>query len=382
MGTLMKTAAWAALLMGVVAAGSREAAAACHGKSYGYRPIAYSQPIYVQPRYVQPTGVRTVIAQSAPTAPVAVRPAPRAPMRAAELQLMGVRFVDPGIPQRNLGPRYRIVLRNNAPAIRRPFDLILAAGIDGQMQPELPRVSEHVAAMTPGQVLAIDIRLPIESLAMAYPGEDKPAPFSTLFVMVAGQQDLLGNVKLSQLAVLPRIGLPMVDLTLIKPDNTTVPSGATVTLGGEGFGLAPGKVILALPGLELVTEIVNWGPLGVQVKLPRLALAAPTQGKLVVIRGDGANGSPLPIQMVPSVPAAPAAVALPAGGPPTLTPQGEEGLEGPGIENAGELEAQQPSARPLQGPVQLGPLGAPQPSGQAGPSGEEFSFPLGATQAP
>jgi hypothetical protein len=197
--------------------------------------------------------------------------------------------------------------------MRGPFDLVLAAGIDGKFQPILPQTSERVAALTPGQTLTFDLRLPVESLSMAYPGQSEPAPFSTLFVLVSDSQDLLGNTRIEQLAALPRTRVPMVDLALVNPADSIVPSGATLTLAGEGFGFEAGNVVLSLPGLDLQTQVIGWGPGSVQVKLPQLPLAAGTLGKLVVTRGDG-QSAPLPIKLIPAGSAPDRATASLAGG--------------------------------------------------------------------
>ena len=232
------------------------------------------------------------------------------------MQLIDLRFVDPGNPIEKVGPRFRIFFRNSSPAISLPFDMVLAGGIDRQLKAGLPQAVERVSALQPGQTIGVDVRLPIEAMAMAYPGEDRPAPFSMLFVLIAGQQDLLGGARMKTLAVVPRIGIQSVELAIIKPANPVAPAGATITLRGEGFGLQTGQVGLILPGLKLVAQVVNWGPLGIQVKLPELALAAPTAGKLLVLRTDGAKAV-LELQIVPpqAVAAPVQGVAIPAQGP-------------------------------------------------------------------
>ena len=303
MATQLKSVVTLALVLAVVAVARQAQAGGCyHGHCYTPRPV------YVQPYCVKPVYPRPVVVARPVVRPV-VKPV------VAGLSLVDVRFVDPGSPAQQLGPRFRIVLRNNGPlAIRRPIDLVLAAGIDRRLIANLPQSSERISLLAPGQVLPIDIRLPIESMAMAHPGEAKPAPFSMLFVMLAGQRDLQGAPALKQLAVLPRINILPVDLDLLTPANSAAPLGSTITLRGEGFGIIPGRVILSLPGLELNTKVVNWSPLGVQVELPKLALATPALAKLIVIRNDDMQRV-LPIKATPPVfvvPAAPAAVAAPA----------------------------------------------------------------------
>ena len=76
-------------------------------------------------------------------------------------------------------------------------------------------------------------------------------------------------------------------------------AGAEVTLAGEGFGPAPGQVLLNLVGLELEGEILGWYDLGVRLRLPDLPLAGPTEAELIVIRSDGTAANPLNITITP-----------------------------------------------------------------------------------
>ena len=98
----------------------------------------------------------------------------------------------------------------------------------------------------------------------------------------------------------------------VAPAIVSVPTGATLSLAGDSFGLEPGRVILALPGLQFQTQVTAWGVGGIQVRLPQLPLATPTQAKLIVIRSDGQQ-MPLTINVVPtgivqeSAPSTPAA---------------------------------------------------------------------------
>lgn len=215
------------------------------------------------------------------------------------IQLFDVRLVDAGFPEKQLGPRFRVFFRNLGPAVTAPFDVILAAGINDQFVAELPQLRQRVSPMAPGQSLSIDLRLPLEVLSLPHPEQPQPVPFTTLFVLVAEQQDLLGNAKLKQLVALPRANILPVDLDILPPADNSVASGAIISLAGEGFGLQPGQVRMRIGGLELLGAIVAWGPLGIQVKLPELALAAPALGELLVIRHDGQQAPILPIRVMP-----------------------------------------------------------------------------------
>ena len=56
-----------------------------------------------------------------------------------DLQLLAVRFVDPGHPEEKLGPRYRVWFRNNSDRrSTQPFNVMLFAGNDDQLTADLP----------------------------------------------------------------------------------------------------------------------------------------------------------------------------------------------------------------------------------------------------
>jgi hypothetical protein len=46
-------------------------------------------------------------------------------------------------------------------------------------------------------------------------------------------------------------------------------------------------------------EILGWYDLGVRWTLPKIAVAAPTDAEIVLIRGDGAATNPLKITLNP-----------------------------------------------------------------------------------
>ncbi len=68
-----------------------------------------------------------------------------------DLQLLAVRFVDPGHPEEKLGPRYRVWFRNNGDQpIEKPFNVMLFAGNDDKLTADLPRSGVRVKAIDPG----------------------------------------------------------------------------------------------------------------------------------------------------------------------------------------------------------------------------------------
>ena len=57
--------------------------------------------------------------------------------------------------------------------------------------------------------------------------------------------------------------------------------------------------IAAWGGQELDAEILGWYDLGVRLALPRVAVPAPTEADVIVIRGDGETANPLKVTLAP-----------------------------------------------------------------------------------
>jgi hypothetical protein len=332
-----------------------------HHYNYSYCRPVYRTPIIIHKPIVHVVQPRPVLVVAPPRVVV---PVPVQPVVVPQpLQMLAVRFVDPGFAAKGVGPRYRVTIKNIGPVpIQRVFDIVLAAGVDPQFSPELPSAAEQVVAMGPGEIISLDIRLPVECLAMKFPGEDRPAPFSHLFVMLAEQQDLLGNVSIEKLALVPRIGLPMVDLAIAQPASNVAPVGAKVQLSGEGFGLAPGRIILEMPGVKLNARVLDWNALGAVLELPQLNLAAPAAARLVVIRTDGQTAPAIPVKLVPVAPAQPVIEVPVSPGPgPAVAPAAFRVVQ----PQAAPVQQVAPQQRQQQSFGVLAPQG--QPQGQFAP---------------
>lgn len=228
-----------------------------------------------------------------------------------DLQLLAVRFVDPGHPEEQLGPRYRVWLRNNSNRpVTQPFNVTLVASNEAKPRPGSPQAGVRVISIEAGDTQSVDIRLPFEASQLGRDAAGQAIPFSTLHVLVDANREVpevnRGNngVSLARAEVLP------VDPAAFEVDPTDVQGGAEVALAGEGFGPEPGRLIVQISGQEVEMEILGWYDLGVRARLPRLGTVAPTQADLIVIRGDGAAANPLQITVTPGV--APPAAAPPS----------------------------------------------------------------------
>jgi hypothetical protein len=220
-----------------------------------------------------------------------------------DLQLLAMRFVDPGHPEEKLGPRYRVWFRNNSELpINRPFDVLLFAADGDRLTADSPQAGVRVTGIGAGATQSVDIRLPAEVYQMGRNEKGGPAPFGVLHVLVDANREVPevyeanNGARIAQADVLP------VDPAAFELKPRQAAAGGELLVAGEGFGPEPGRVLIRLGGLEMDAGIVGWYDLGVRLVLPLLPLASPTEAELIVIRGDGAAANPLELTITPPPP--------------------------------------------------------------------------------
>lgn len=217
-----------------------------------------------------------------------------------DLQVLAVRFVDPGHPEESIGPRFRMWLRNNSPVdLATPFNVMLLASADTHADASLPQSGSTVDRIGAGETLAVDIRLPFEANRVAKDDVGRSVPFNFLHALVDSHRELEEVNEANNGVVLARGDILPVDPAAFSTDVTAAAPGAVVTLAGEGLGPEPGQVIVTFNGLEQDAEIHGWYDLGIQFRLPNVPLASPVDAEIVVIRGDGAVSNPVTVQITP-----------------------------------------------------------------------------------
>jgi hypothetical protein len=215
-----------------------------------------------------------------------------------DLQLLAVRFVDPGQPELREGPRYRVWARNNsARTLIGDFNVLLMAANSREPVAGLPQAGVRVDSIEPGEIKAFDIRLPFEATTMDRDAGGRLIPFSQLHVIVDSHREVPEVFEQNNGAVIARCDILPVDPVLFGTDSATALPGTEINIAGEGFGPEPGQVLVHVGGIELQAEIEGWYDLGARVRLPSLALAGPTDAELILIRGDTAASNPLTIQL-------------------------------------------------------------------------------------
>jgi hypothetical protein len=216
------------------------------------------------------------------------------------LQLLAVRFVDPGHPEEKLGPRFRVWYRNNSPQpIMRPFNVTLLAGLDRNLVAGLPQAGVRVISINGGDTQSVDVRMPWEVVAMGRDYNGNPVPFSTLHVLVDANREIPQSNRSTNGTVLPVAEVLPVDPASFELEPLAARSGSEVLLAGEGFGPEAGQALVHVAGQEVQGEILGWYDLGVRMRVPNMIVAAPVPADVVVVRGDGAAANPLRLTLVP-----------------------------------------------------------------------------------
>ena len=108
-----------------------------------------------------------------------------------DLQLVAVRFVDPGHPEQRTGPRYRVWFRNNgSQPVVQPFSVMLLASNDARLVPGLPQAGVRVTAIEAGDTQSVESGFPPKFTRWgAMPGQIRPRlPCCTSWLTRAGRR--------------------------------------------------------------------------------------------------------------------------------------------------------------------------------------------------
>lgn len=218
----------------------------------------------------------------------------------ADLQLLATRFVDPGHPEQELGPRFRVWFRNNSPnPIQQPFNVMLIAAPDANALPGLPEAGIQVPGLAPGEMQSVDIRLPFAANFLNRDFEGRSIPFSHLHVLVDSHNQIPEVFEANNGATLLRGDILPVDPVVFAAEPARVETHGLIHLAGEGLGPEPGKALVVIDEQEFEAEILGWFDLGVQIRIPNFDLTESTAADLVIVRGDGAASPPVSIEIDP-----------------------------------------------------------------------------------
>jgi len=271
-------------------------------------PIYDPRPVFCRPILYDPCPPVTVfsVATWSPLPIVASGtwvdvPMPDAIPADYDLQLLAVRFVDPGHPEQQLGPRYRVWFRNTSRQdIVTPFNITILASTDDTLGEASPQTGVRVESIEAGQIQSVDLRLPYAAYEMGRDADGKPVPLTHLHVWVDSHDEVREAFNENNGATLAVGDILPVDPAAFSTDVETGVAGDLISIAGEGFGPERGRVVVDVQGLQLSAEMVGWYDLAAHLSMPHLPLAGPTEMELIVIRGDGAAANPLSRPLVPA----------------------------------------------------------------------------------
>jgi hypothetical protein len=136
-----------------------------------------------------------------------------------DLQLVAVRLVDPGQPEQQRGPCYRIWIRNNSSlAAPQPFTVMLLAGNDARLVRGLPQTSVRVTSIAAGDTQAVDLRLPTGVFTMGRDSLGRPLPYNMIHVAVDTEREVPDACRANNAAM-----LAVADVLPAAMDNSLLP---------------------------------------------------------------------------------------------------------------------------------------------------------------
>jgi hypothetical protein len=217
-----------------------------------------------------------------------------------DLQMLAVRFVDNGHPEQNLGPRYRVWIRNNSPIqITSPFSTLVLAGNDPVPTADLPQAGVVIPTMDIGEVKPVDIRLPLQANRIGITPEGHRVPFNYLHILVDSHQQIAEISEANNGSVVARTDILPVDPAAFSTDLTAASPGTALTIAGEGFGPEPGRVLVSVGEYQTEAMIEGWYDLGIRFIVPDYMLTGMVDAEILVVRGDGAIANPLDVDLGP-----------------------------------------------------------------------------------
>jgi hypothetical protein len=108
-----------------------------------------------------------------------------------DLELVEVRQIDRGDISQNLGPAYRVMIRNKSgAAIAQQFNVGLAGSIGRQATQDSALALVRVDGLEAGQMLTVDVRLPAKAYNLGLNADGQAVPFAYLTALADMNQEL------------------------------------------------------------------------------------------------------------------------------------------------------------------------------------------------
>ncbi|MBX3415854.1 MAG: hypothetical protein KF708_24440 [Pirellulales bacterium] len=133
-----------------------------------------------------------------------------------DLRVVEVRLVDAGNAAQNLGPCYRITVRNDSTVAASGFDVSLVAGIDFENAEEIAAESGRLEQLAGGETRSIDVRLPAEVFHLRRGAPSDEGAYRLLLVVVDAGNEIEDSHVHNNRTALDRAEVRPVDWQLIS----------------------------------------------------------------------------------------------------------------------------------------------------------------------
>jgi hypothetical protein len=128
-----------------------------------------------------------------------------------DLELVEVRQLDRGSAAKQLGPAFRITLRNKSgAAVSQQFNVALAASLGRQASAESAFAVVRVGGLEAGQPLVVDVRLPIKAMSLGKNADGQSVPYAFLTAVADSHMELSTDERDDDAMVLARAEIVMV----------------------------------------------------------------------------------------------------------------------------------------------------------------------------
>jgi hypothetical protein len=128
-----------------------------------------------------------------------------------DLELVEVRQLDRGDMAKNLGPAYRVMIRNkNGAAVTGQFNVALAASLGRQATSDSAFAMTRVNGLEAGQMLAVEVRLPAKAWSLGQNADGQSVAYAYLTAVADSHQELAESDRSNDFMVLGRGEIVMV----------------------------------------------------------------------------------------------------------------------------------------------------------------------------
>jgi hypothetical protein len=156
-------------------------------------------------------GTTTIVQPVYTPVPQAVTAGTAVPSTGTDLELVEVRQLDRGDMSKNLGPAFRLTLRNTSGAkVTQSFNVALMGSIGRVATPDSAVTTVRLEGLPAGQAHAVDVRLPAKSYTMGVNADGQQVPFTWLTAVLDTDGEVPQSSRDNDFAIMNRSEIVMV----------------------------------------------------------------------------------------------------------------------------------------------------------------------------